>query len=180
VGDAAQGRVAHSWLYDGTENCGWFLWREILGEVLGARKTGNADLPWRDDNKLAACKLVSVILHHGIEVFDLGLQVSSWKSKEDDAGVDESLVEDQLTEIAVGNEQNPLLFPSDGKDILISKTRGVLARDRRNVMAKLAKVGNQPEISALVEQESHTGVALDRAPLGGFGETSSPVTIALA
>jgi hypothetical protein len=47
-------------------------------------------------------------------------------------------------------------------------------------MAKLAKMGNQPEIGALVEQEFHAGVASDRAPFGGFGETSSPVTIAFA
>jgi hypothetical protein len=47
-------------------------------------------------------------------------------------------------------------------------------------MAKLTKVGNQPEVGALVEEELHTGVASDRAPFGGFGETSSPVTIAFA
>jgi hypothetical protein len=47
-------------------------------------------------------------------------------------------------------------------------------------MTQPPKVGNQPKIGALVEQEFHTGVASDRAPLGGFGETSSPVTIAFA
>ena len=56
----------------------------------------------------------------------------------------------------------------------------VLARDGRNVVAKLTKSSNQPEIGALVEEEFHTGVASDRAPFGGFGETSSPVTIAFA
>jgi hypothetical protein len=132
------------------------------------------------DYELATRKLVSVFLQHGIKVFGFGLEARSWKPKEDDAGVDEALMEDQFPEIAVGNEQNALLVPCDRKDILIGKTRRVLARDGRNVMAKFAKVGNQPEISALVEEEFHTGAASDRAPLGGFGETSSPVTIALA
>jgi hypothetical protein len=36
------------------------------------------------------------------------------------------------------------------------------------------------KISALVEQEFHTSGASERASFGGFGETSSPVTIALA
>jgi hypothetical protein len=34
-------------------------------------------------------------------VFDLGVQVGSWEPKEHDAGVNKSLVEDQLAEIAV-------------------------------------------------------------------------------
>jgi hypothetical protein len=46
-------------------------------------------------------------------------------------------------------------------------------------MAKIAKVGNQTKVSTLVEQEVHR-LALERAPLGGFGETSCPVRISLA
>jgi hypothetical protein len=47
-------------------------------------------------------------------------------------------------------------------------------------VAEGSKVVDKAEISALVEEEFHTSGASDRAPLGGFGETSSPVTIALA
>ena len=140
----------------------------------------NSDLARGHDDELAARKLVSVFLQHGVEVFDFVVQVGAGQSKENNPGVQESLVEDQLAEIPIGNKQNALLVPGDCKDILINKTMRVLARDGRNVMAKLTKVGNQPEIGALVEQESHTGVASDRAPFGGFGETSSPVTIAFA
>jgi hypothetical protein len=147
---------------------------------LGARTTGNPNLTGGDDQELTARKLIGVFLQHGIEVFDLGLGVCSWKAKENDTGVGESLMEDQLTEVAIGNKQNALLVAGDRKDILIGKTRRVLTRDSRNVMAKLTKVGNQPEVGALVEEELHTGVASDRAPFGGFGETSSPVTIAFA
>ena len=56
----------------------------------------------------------------------------------------------------------------------------MIARDGRNVVAEGLKVGNEPEVSTLIEQEFHTSGASERAPLGGFGETSSPVTIALA
>jgi hypothetical protein len=44
-------------------------------------------------------------------------------------------------------------------------------------MAKLTKVGNQSEVSALVEEEFHRATS-ERTPFGGFGETSSPVTMA--
>jgi hypothetical protein len=55
-------------------------------------------------------------------------------------------MEYQLAEIPIGKEQNALLVPGCRQDILIRKTRRVLARDGRHVMAKRAKVGNQPEI----------------------------------
>lgn len=119
-----------------------------------------------------------MFLDHRIAMIDLDLESGSRKPKEHDAGMGEALVEDQLAEIAVGNQQNPLLLAGDGKDILISQTMRVIARDGRNVVAELAKVGNQSKISALVEQEFHTSEASEAAPFGGFGETSSPVTIA--
>jgi hypothetical protein len=142
--------------------------------------TGNPNLAGGHDYEFAILKLIRMFLQHGVEMFDFGLQVSTWESKENDPGVQESLVEDQLAEVAVSNEQNALLVPGYCQDILISKTGRVLAGDSRNVVAKLTKVRDKAEISALVEEEFHTGVASDRAPLGGFGETSSPVTIAFA
>src|SRR5436190_17021718 len=75
-------------------------------------------------------KLVRVFLDHGIEALDFGLQVSTWEPKENDACMEEPLVEDQLTEIAVGNQQNALLVPGDRKDILIGKTMRVVAGRR--------------------------------------------------
>ena len=140
----------------------------------------NSDLAGGHDQELTARKFVRVFLQHGIEVVDFGLKGGSGKSKENDTRVKKALVEDQFAEIPVGNEQNAFLVPSDGKDIFISKTMGVLARDGRNVMAELTNMSNQPKIGALVEEEFHTGVASDRAPFGGFGETSSPATIAFA
>jgi hypothetical protein len=52
-------------------------------------------------------------------------------------------LEDRLAEIAVGNDQNPSLFPGDFKDILIGKTRRIVTRDGLNVMPEMAKVGNK-------------------------------------
>ena len=120
-----------------------------------------------------------MFIQRPVELFDFGLQGSAWKPKEDDAGVGEALLEDQLAEIAVCNDENPLLVPGDGKHILIGKPVGVVAGDGANVMSKRLQVRDQSEVSALVEEEFHR-VASDRVPLGGFGETSSPVTIALA
>jgi hypothetical protein len=47
-------------------------------------------------------------------------------------------------------------------------------------MAEISKVDNEAKVSALIKQELHTSGASERAPFGGFGETSSPVTIASA
>jgi hypothetical protein len=141
--------------------------------------TSYADLARGHHQELTTLQRFSVLLEYGIEVFDFRLQGCSGEPKEDDAGVGELLVEDQLAEIAVGNHQHPSLLPGDGQDIRIGKTGRIVVRDSLNVMSELAKVGNQPEVGALVEQEFHSA-ASDRAPFGGFGETSSPVTMALA
>ena len=81
--------------------------------------------------------------------------------------------------VPVSDDQNTLFFPGDCQDILIGKARRIIARNGRNVMAKVAKVGNKSKVSALVEKEFHRA-ASERTPLGGFGETSLPVTIACA
>jgi hypothetical protein len=47
-------------------------------------------------------------------------------------------------------------------------------------VAEASKVVDKAEISALIKQEFHASGASVRAPLGGFGETSSPVTMAFA
>jgi hypothetical protein len=46
--------------------------------------------------------------------------------------------------------------------------------------AEVAEVVYQPEVGTLVKQECHTGAGSETDPFGGFGENSSPVTIALA
>jgi hypothetical protein len=89
------------------------------------------------------------------------------------------LLEDKLAEIAVGDDQNPSLFPGDFKDVFIGKTRRIVTRNNVNVISELTKVRNKPEVGALVEQEFHRA-ASERTPFGGFGETSSPVTISFA
>jgi len=121
-----------------------------------------------------------MLLQHSREMFDLGVQGRSWQSEKENASVSKALVEDQLTEIAVGNQQNALLSPSDGKNILISEAVRVIPRDCRNIVATLMKMGDQPKVGTLVEQEFHTGVVSGVTLFGGFGDTSSPVTIAFA
>jgi hypothetical protein len=92
--------------------------------ALGARPTGHANLARGYHDELSARKLASVFRKHPMKMFDLGVQGGSWESKEDDAGVGESLVKDQLAEIAVGDHQNPALVSGDSKNIFIGKTGG--------------------------------------------------------
>src|SRR6266446_10595922 len=86
-----------------------------------------------------------------IEVFDFGLQGRAGKPKEDDTGMGKLVVKDQLAEIPISDDQHTRLFPGNGQDIVIGKTRRIMARDCGNVMATLTKVGNQSKVSALVE-----------------------------
>src|SRR2546421_5620680 len=129
--------------------------------------------------RIAALEFVRVFLKYGIEVFNFGLQGRSWKPKEHDTGMGKCLVKDQLAEIPVSDDQNTFLFPCDCQDILIRQTRRIITRNSSNVMAKLTKVRHQSKVSALIEEEFHRA-ASERTPLGGFGETSLPVTIACA
>jgi hypothetical protein len=113
-------------------------------------------------------------------VFDLGLQAGSRETEENETSVSQLLLEDQLAEVAIGNDKDPLLFAGDFKDILVGETVREIPRDCLNVVSEILEVRNKSEIGALVEQEFHR-TALARPPLaGGFGETSSPVTIAWA
>jgi hypothetical protein len=121
-----------------------------------------------------------MLLQHGIELFDFCLQGSAWEPKEDDASVSEAPVEDQLAEIAIGNHENALLSLRDCENLLISKAVWVVLGNSRDIVAKLAKMRDEAKVSTLVEEKSHTGVASETALFGGFGETSSPVTIAFA
>jgi len=56
-----------------------------------------------------------------------------------------------------------IYFPGDGKDILMSKTRKISARDDVNVMPKLSKGRYKSAVGALVEEAFHR-VASERAP----------------
>jgi hypothetical protein len=60
-------------------------------------------------------------------------------------------VEDELTEVTISNDQNPLLFLGDFKHVLIGKTWRIVTRDGGNVMSKLAKVRNKSIVGALIE-----------------------------
>lgn len=64
-----------------------------------------------------------------IKVFDLGLKTGTWESKEDDAGVRQFLLENELAEISVSDNEDPLLLPSDCKDVLVGKAVRVVTRD---------------------------------------------------
>jgi hypothetical protein len=144
------------------------------------RTIGNPDLAGAHDQECTVRQVVSMLLQHGIELFDLRLQRSAWEPEEDDASVSEAPVEDQLAEIAIGNHENALLSLRDCENLLISKAVWVVLGNSRDIVAKLAKMRDEAKVSALVEEKSHTGVASETARFGGFGETSSPVTIAFA
>ena len=75
--------------------------------------TGNTNLTRGNDEELTALELVHVFSKHPVEVVDLGLKRGSWKAKENDAGVWESLIKDQLPEIPISNYEDTLLLPSE-------------------------------------------------------------------
>jgi hypothetical protein len=135
---------------------------------------------WRHNDELPGRQLLSVLLQRLIQVLNLGLELCPGKPEKQDAGVSKPLMENQLAEIAVSNDQDPMLLPCELKNVLIRQSMRVIAGDSRNIMAKASKMGDQSKVSALIKEKFHTSGASERAPLGGLGETSSPVTIALA
>ena len=149
------------------------------GKLLWARTACNANPTGSHYQKLTALKLLSVFVQYRRELFDFGLESRSRKSKENDPSMGKLLVKDQLAEVPISDDEHPRFFPGDGQDILIGKTRRIIAGDSGNIMAKLTKVGNQSKVSALVEEKFHRA-ASERAPFGGFGETSLPITISFA
>jgi hypothetical protein len=118
---------------------------------LGTWASRNADLAWRHHQEFATFKIVGVFAEHGTEVFDLGLQSGSRKPEENDASVRSFLLEDQRAEVAIGDDQDPLLFAGDCKDVFVGETVGEIPRDGLNVVSEILKVRDKPEISALVE-----------------------------
>ena len=56
-------------------------------DLSGTWRTCNANLAGGHHQELAALEIVRVLREHGIELIDLGLQLSSWEPKEDYAGV---------------------------------------------------------------------------------------------
>src|SRR5512133_2390856 len=101
-----------------------------------------------------------------------GLQLGPGQPEKQDTGVGKALVENQLTEIAICNDEDPLFFPGYRQHVLISQAVRVVSRDGRDVVTVASKVVDKAKVGALVEQEFHTSGASVRAPLGGFGETS--------
>jgi hypothetical protein len=86
---------------------------------LGAWATRNANLAWSHHQELAELEIVGVFAEHGIEVFDLGFETGSRKAEENDAGVSQFLLKDQLTEVAVGNDKDLPLIACNFKDVII-------------------------------------------------------------
>jgi len=84
-----------------------------LESTLRGWATGNTNLTRGNDEELSAFKLLSVFLKHPVQLVNLGLKCRSRKAKENDAGVGESLVEDQLPEIPISNNKNSLLLPGE-------------------------------------------------------------------
>src|SRR6266702_161213 len=146
---------------------------------LGTRTACNAYPAGSHYQELAALTLLSVFVQYRRELCDLGVQGRTWKPKEHDTSMGKCLVKDQLAKIPVGDDQHTRLFPCDGQDILIRKTRRIMARESGNVMATRTQVRHQSKVSALVEKEFHRA-ASERTPFGGLGETSLPVTISFA
>jgi hypothetical protein len=80
--------------------------------LLATRTTNNANLiGGYYHQELTARQFLSVFLQYGSELFSLDLELGSWEVKANDTSVGELALEDQLTEITVSNDQNPLLLP---------------------------------------------------------------------
>ena len=110
------------------------------------RSACNPNVARRHNEEFSGRQLVSVILQCLIQMLDLGLQLGPGKPEKQDAGLRHSLIEDQLAEIAVGNDQDPLLSPGNRQDVLIRKAMRVIPGDGCNVVAEGSKVVDKAEL----------------------------------
>jgi hypothetical protein len=98
----------------------------FCGASLQTRSTGNPNVARRNNDELAG-QFVSVLLQRLIQVLDLGLQLGPGKPEEQNTGVGKALVEDQLAEIPIRNDEDPLLLPGNRQDVLIRKAVRVIS-----------------------------------------------------
>jgi hypothetical protein len=72
-------------------------------QYVGASR--NANVPRRHNHEFAGHELITMLLQRLIQMLDLGLRLFPRKPEEQHAGVGKALVENQLAEIAVGNDE---------------------------------------------------------------------------
>ena len=94
-----------------------------MGSTLGTRTASNTNPGGTDHHKCTSLKRLSVFIQRPVDLFNFGWQGSAWQPKKDDPGVGKALLEDELAEVAVCNDENPLLVSGNGKHIFIASQR---------------------------------------------------------
>jgi hypothetical protein len=125
---------------------GWWIVLGFASELTGtavdwwgARSTGNANVAGSTTTNFAAANSSGMFPRCLIQVLDLHLQLGIRKPEEQNPSVSKALMEDQLFEIAISNDENPLLAQCNSEDVIIRKTKRVIARDRGHVGAEASK-----------------------------------------
>ena len=77
----------------------------------------------------------------------------------------EALLEYKLTEIQIRNNEYSLLPSGNIQNVSVGHAVRVVPRNRRHVVAKIANMGDEPEVGALVEQKLHGFVCRAASPL---------------
>jgi hypothetical protein len=94
---------------------------------LRPRSAGNPDIARRHNDEFPGRQVISMVLECLIQMFDFLLHLGPGKPEEQNASVGKPLIENQLAEIPVGNDEDPLLLPREIENSLIRKTRRVVA-----------------------------------------------------
>lgn len=85
-------------------------------------------------------------------------EVCGWtraQPKQDHAGMRLMVDEDQSPEMTVMRDEDAAFLFGNGEDFSIGQTRGVVYRDRGDIMAHLPQEGDDAEIRAFVQQKPH-------------------------
>ena len=92
-----------------------------------------------------------MIMENPRHCVDLGLDVPLLQPEVDHSRVGEPESYDQLTEVAVGRDENTIVAESELEDIPIRRRLGVVLGHRRDVMAKVNEVATEAEVGTCVE-----------------------------
>ena len=125
--------------------------------LLGASRERSAypDVPRREYQELI--ELGRVRGEEGLERPDLLLSRGvEGEAEEDDAGVGAASADDELAEVLVVGNQDPLLGSGEREHLLVGQSGGVVAADPGGVVAALGEERGDPRLGALVEQKPHS------------------------
>lgn len=93
---------------------------------------------------------------HIVESFGANDEACGVKVKVDHAGMRLAVDKNQLTEISIISDENPLLGDGDRENLSVLQIARMIGANAGDIVALAAQVGDHASIGAGIDQKSHT------------------------